>query len=299
MRLLQVTFWMLLLGWLMAPAEAHLYNFTIYGHDPVTAPSGQAGVAPKVLEFSVYIDPLKTNWIAWSQFNTSMLIDKKPVIDAPFKGNEGLRGNFVVQITDPQGRLTPPLTMDNSDEAGNAHGPQAVFYGNREVTPWVVRTNHQGEVNLLNEEGTANDFIREGGIGYYKFRFEFSNAKFATSAPQQQMFMLMDVVEGFRFPDVVNTTADSNWPLNYDPNHDNNDDDDDDNPSPTPTPGPTPTPTVTPTPTKTPYPDYDGFRAGDGFPNAPDNTEPVVPEPTTLALSGLGLALAAYLRRRR
>lgn len=259
------------------------------------ATKGKVGeVEYETAKFSIYLDPLKTNWISWSQLAATPKIEGKSKIDGDAERSGLLDGSLLITVIDPWGRRGPALTFDDNDETGNPVGQQAILYGVEQMTPEVVRFNREGERFSLIEQGLIDDFVNEGGEGYYTFQITYVPTE--PKAGRPDLYLLMDVVEGYRQkPPIVHDQRHGALavPLDYlghlgsdgfnslyGPDDFFDDDDDNDN---------DPNDPFFPPP-----PGGDDDDDDDDDPNPP-----VIPEPATVIMVGIGLAGAGMIQRRR
>ena len=290
---------------------AHPYVFRLDG--PLSVDSGARSGSAHSLRFAVHIDPNHTNWIAWSLANK--VIDREGVseIGSLEGGQAGVRGQIEVSIVSPMGKRSGPYVLDAEDEAGNPTGPQAVIFGREHLTPEVVRADGAGREVKLIETGVANDFIRDSGVGYYVFEFDFSGTPDQGLA-YDSLYLIMDVRDGFDLgPPRAGGQRTGLGGYLYGNTHDDGDDggngdhdEDGSGPFPPPPPpppfdGPITLPTLPPGGDDPGDPFFnDGrlspYRMPESF---RDPVDPVVPEPLTVGLVAGGLALLGAARRRR
>jgi MYXO-CTERM domain-containing protein len=276
---------------LCSQAHANQYSFLL--QNPVQVNEGPDDFAS--VDFSIYMDPNKTNWIAWSQAPATNEDDKgDSIVDAVVPNNYGIDDYMEVRLTDPQGRVSATYELDRNDANNISYGPQAFIYGKEDVTPSVVRTDAQGKPSFFKEKGVADEFMREGGKGYYNVSITFKN-EFGEKRGTGDVYLLMDVEEDFipEPPAFQNRIGSNALPYMdwggsssgargsgfYPGENDNNNDG-----------------------------GSNGGGGGGSNPNTPvipevpidpEPPNPVVPEPTTLALAALGLAGIAGRRLRR
>jgi hypothetical protein len=251
------------------------------------------GVQYQSTKFAVYFEPLKINWAALSQISVTPTVEGTSRIDDQTEKSGLLDGHVLVSIIDPWGKRGPAYMYDGNDPGGNPVGQQALMLGNEKLAPQVVRFNKQGKRFELKESGLFDDFLEEGGPGYYTIQITYVNE--GGDQARNDVYLLMDVIEGYRQkpPILTKRQGDIAMLAEYGggggsgsdhggitslafPNGDDPDNDDDDNDSHFFPPG----------------------NPGDnGTPDPPDG--PVVPEPATIMLVGLGLAGAGLAERRR
>ncbi|MCE5228924.1 PEP-CTERM sorting domain-containing protein [bacterium] len=240
----------------------------------------------KTLQFHMWVDPLRTNWMAWSQYRQAQEWNSQPLIDQPFAGNIGLKDFAVLTVVAPDGARSPEYKMDQNDEQGRSFGPQSVIFGKRNLTPDVARTAPNGDPVLFDEGGVANGFMHDHGPGLYQFELKVYNA-YGKTGGTPTLYLLKNAIEGYEVKPPVQSVPYGGIGPYW--NDDNGDDDDDDGHNPK-------SPDL---PMGGQFPenmDEGGDIPGGGpFPEE----VPIIPEPATMALMAMGLGMmAARLRRR-
>lgn len=238
---------------------------------------------------SLYLDPLKINWIAWSTLPDTPAIDGEIVIgcDRPY----GLiNGCLRVTIVDPHGNRSEPLIFDGNDAEGNPTGQQAVLFGSDKLTPPVLRTNAGGARFNLVERGLIDEFVKQGGEGYYTIEIEALGSD-GTPVGGGELYILMNAYEGWLREPPVRTMPPGelllygSGRLDWGSMRDWFDDDDDDGGR-----------------RSFPPPPLVPENPGGEFPPPPNPNEPegppIIPEPATVMLIALGLAGTALRTRR-
>lgn len=124
----------------------------------------------------LYLNPLATNWIAWSRYDHLVTYNGKQVIDGVVIPNIGVDDYFTLTITGPNGKTSSPFKMDMNDKMGTPIGTQATIWGSASITPDVMRSDISGNQQVLNETGIANSFLSTAGAGLYTLTFDFYNA---------------------------------------------------------------------------------------------------------------------------
>ncbi|MEN6627013.1 MAG: PEP-CTERM sorting domain-containing protein [Candidatus Sumerlaeia bacterium] len=241
------------------------------------------------LQFHMWVDPLKTNWIAWSQYREPQEIEQQPLIDRPDAGNIGLNDYAVLTVIAPDGARSPEYVMDQNDADGRSYGPQAVIFGQKHLTPDVARSTPGGEATLFDEGGVADRFFYDHGCGLYNFELKVYNA-YGKTGGSPNLFLLKNAIEGYQVQPPVLSPGYKGMGMFWGGDNDD-DDDDDDNP---------------------PGPKYPDLKLSGSFPSPPDEggdipggvpfprvpEVPIIPEPGTLALAALGLGMMVRLRRK-
>jgi hypothetical protein len=274
----------IIISFLLSSARATASDGNIQEHafligEPSRTYEGEGKYAD--IKFSLWIDdPLKINWMAWSQVEGSRTYEDEPVIDEPYPGNMGVDDYVLVTLSDPSGRASEPVVMDWNDAEGRPRGPQAMLFGKSELAPPVVRTDPQGEVMLLDEGGVFDEFILEGGPGYYVFHMEFSNA-YGPTGKHPVIYLLMDVAEGYQIQRPIRHKMPGlDMPFFYTDNESGGHR------------------YIPPPPPPPPPPDDDDHHYRRPFPPIPEPEEPI-PEPATMGLCAVGLGLMGWIGRRR
>lgn len=244
----------------------------------------------QTLKFHMWVDPLKTNWLAWSQYNQAQELNNTPLIDRPYAGNTGLNDCAVLTVIAPDGTRSPEFKMDQNDEQGRSFGQQAVIYGKKYQTPNVARSTPAGEVTLFDEGGIANSFFDDHGFGDYNFEVKVYNLH-GNPGGVPTLYLVKNATEGYEVQPPIMKLPYGGTGMYY---GDDGDDDDDDDDNPPDEPKFADLPMIAPFPDN---PDGGGDIPGGGpFPE--QNDIPIVPEPGTLALAAIGLGMMARLRRR-
>jgi hypothetical protein len=209
-------------------------------------------------------------------------------------------GHMELRVISPWGQVSPINNYDANDANGVPVGQQAVVYGDKNLTPDIVRNDRQGKRYDLTEGGLLDDFVQRNGEGYYVFELTYRGA--SSPLTHQPIYLLVDVVEGYRqrppiildrrpgnFVDGWESTANQSESEGYFGNTSSHSSSDDDSSN-----SSTTTDTTTDETTSS---DTSSSTDNPSEPNEPN--EPNVPEPATLALLGLGLGLAGAVAWQR
>ncbi len=261
------------------------------------------------MRFSLWIEPLNTHWIAWSQYDRASEWEGRPTIDMPNPGNIGVGDFFRLTLVAPNGARSPEYLMDQNDDQGVSFGPQAVIFGTRELTPPVARSAPDGKAQLFHEPGVANEFLHAHGPGYYQFEIDFMSNENASAGGFGQFYLLINLQPGVQVKPPTRARLGRFAPMAlYGGMPDDDSDDPPDDPS-----GrdllvggtfPEDDPILWGDDLwmGLPFPDNpmggrDWIIGSNPLPDLPE--PPPIPEPATLGLAALGLGLLARLRRHR
>ncbi len=132
-------------------------------------PTGQYATAST----SLFIDPSKTDWLAWNRFP-----DLRAVSDASpgqqFLGTytPEVDDSFNLKVTNPLGQSLT-FALDQNGALGAPIGQQSVIYGASGAAPEVVRGDNVGTPYFSNEVGQFNSLFTVAGT--YTFSLSFQN----------------------------------------------------------------------------------------------------------------------------
>ena len=233
--------------------------------------------APMTAEFTHWVDPLRYNWMAWSPVANALEENDTTLIPSPPTAGGKC---IILRLTAPDGRVSAPYHFD-------AFHP-SIIYGAAQHSPWISRVS-AGGTELLNEGGLANEFFHNGGAGFYRFDVTIECPAEVAGAIEPPLYLLMNVYDGYqverptenRFRGAIGMLGSGG---------DNGGSDNDSDPDDTRVVGPG----LPEIPDDFRFPDHPVYP-----PSLPEFDEPPIPEPITLALAGVGLGLAALIRRRR
>jgi len=153
----------------------------------------QANVEYDKASISLFIDPARTNWIAWNNLpGVSLTRKTRPGEVFLGPGGFGTDDYIAVTVTNPDGQSLT-IELDHNDPYGRSKGPQNVIYGNAEAAPDVFRQNPNfadppGKEFFLDEEGSHNSIFTSAGN--YEFHFSFRN-KFTSSVGHPDIYLLV------------------------------------------------------------------------------------------------------------
>lgn len=234
------------------------------------------------LHFNMWVDPLKTNWIAWSLYNQAQTWQQQPVIDKPLAGNIGAGDYVLLTVTAPDGSRSAEYKMDQNDDQGRSFGPQAVIFGKNRMTPDVSRATPAGQAAFFDEGGVSDKFFFDHGQGLYQFELKVFKAYSQTGPGTPNLWLLKNASEGYEVKPPLYGQPYGGVGV-YWPGNDNDNDHDNDG-------------------------GYKDISGNDPFPDNPDEGDipghdpfprpPMIPEPATFALAALGLGLMSRLRKK-
>lgn len=235
------------------------------------------------LHFNMWVDPLKTNWIAWSLFSQAQTWERQPVIDKPLAGNIGAGDYVLLIVTAPDGSRSGEYKMDQNDDQGRSFGPQAVIFGKHHMTPNVARATPGGQASFFDEGGVSDKFFFDHGQGLYQFELKIYKAYSQTGSGTPNLWLLKNANEGYDVKPPIEGQPYGGLGMYWSGNNNDGDDDNDDG--------------------------YSDIPGGGPFPDNPDEGEdipgggpfphtPMIPEPATLVLAALGLGLMSRLRKK-
>ncbi len=233
------------------------------------------------LHFNMWVDPLKTNWIAWSLYNQAQTWQEQPVIDKPLAGNIGAGDYVLLTVTAPDGSRSAEYKMDQNDDQGRSFGPQAVIFGKRQITPDVARTNTEGQASFFDEGGVSDKFFFDHGQGLYQFELKIFKAYSQTGPGTPNLWLLKNASEGYESKPPLYGQPYGGLPLYWPGDHNHHGDDNDSGWTDISGGGPFPD-----------NPDEGDIPGGGPFPRPP-----MIPEPATLVLAALGLGFMSRLRK--
>ena len=152
--------------------------------------SGYGGNFKNVTLSDVYIDPSKTNWIAWHDQTTPDVINNQEYV-GDSNNWLGVDDYFYLTITNQAGTNSDRLLMDFNSSMGTASGTQAVIYGAAADAPNVHRWNWYQQHLYFDEAGLFTSFIDSSGAGNYDFYFEFFDG-YSGSHGNPDFYLLVD-----------------------------------------------------------------------------------------------------------
>lgn len=154
------------------------------------------------VEWTAFIDPTQTNWIAFHHAATpsthSSLPGREYVGGAPFVHWIGLVNDFLdLTITNLTTNESMTRRMDYNNASGNESGIQSVIFGSADVAPDVHRLQDPfGSRNwvTLDEAGAFNSFFQTAAT--YEFRMTYGNTGGGSfSQDHDNIYFLVNVVE--------------------------------------------------------------------------------------------------------
>jgi hypothetical protein len=137
---------------------------------------------------SLFIDPVATNWIAWSDNYTSPY----SCLTGSCIGSHGFGTNDFIRltVTNPSGSAST-LNIDQNDSSGDSSGPQMILFGTAANAPDVRRYDFpNGPYYFINEAGAFSAIFT--APGNYRFDFSFQNV-YGGEAGHYAIYLLADV----------------------------------------------------------------------------------------------------------
>lgn len=153
-------------------------------------PAGYGGNFDNASLTDVYIDPSRTNWIAWHDLPAPTLIGGQEYV-GDYYNWLGVDDYFYLTITNPAGASTGPIRMDFNNSVGYPSGTQAVIYGEADVAPNVTRKSLYSDWVYIDEAGLFNSFFDSSGAGEYDFYFAFWDG-YSGSYGHPDFYLLVD-----------------------------------------------------------------------------------------------------------
>lgn len=145
---------------------------------------------------SMYINPARTNWVAWHDQTTPTIHEGKEYVgDVAWIGVDDF---FTLTITNPSG-ATLGGRMDYNDAWAVSSGPQAVIYGTAADSPDVTRWGASWSpsyyprspyIKIFDEPGAFNSIFTTAGT--YSFEFVSGNTG-STYVSYPDMYLLADI----------------------------------------------------------------------------------------------------------